>query len=112
MLQKKSKVLCLASTDGVQSREAAIVLLRGNRPARFVKLVSEASSLDIESTGGIMEDTEDAQDAWTKPATTFKIKRTKSIGRPSFSNISKQSFTSTSNSVKRMNPFGMVSSSK
>jgi len=55
-----------------------------------------------------MEDTEDAQDAWTKPATTFKIKRTKSIGRPSFSNISKQSFTTTSNSVKRMNPFGMV----
>ena len=58
-----------------------------------------------------MEDTEDAQDAWTKPAATFKIKRTKSIGRPTFSNITKQSFTSTSNSVKRMNPFGMVSSS-
>ena len=73
-----------------------------------------------------MEDTEDAQDAWTKPATTFKIKRTKSIGRPSFSNnistksigrpsfsnISKQSFTTTSNSVKRMNPFGMVRSNR
>jgi len=55
-----------------------------------------------------MEDTEDAQDAWTKPATTFKIKRTKSIGRPTFSNITKQGLTSTSNSVKRMNPFGMV----
>jgi len=54
-----------------------------------------------------MEDTEDAQDAWTKPATTFKIKRTKSTGRPSFSSISKQSITS--NSVKRMNPFGTVS---
>ena len=59
-----------------------------------------------------MEDTEDAQDAWTKPAATFKIKRTKSIGRPTFSNITKQTFTSTSNPVKRMNPFGMVSSSK
>lgn len=59
-----------------------------------------------------MEDTEDAQDAWTKPAATFKIKRTKSIGRPTFSNITKQGLTSTSNSVKRMNPFGMVSSSK
>jgi len=54
-----------------------------------------------------MEDTEDAQDAWTKPATTFKIKRTKSTGKPSFSSISKQSITS--NSVKRMNPFGTVS---
>ena len=53
-----------------------------------------------------MEDTEDAQDAWTKPAATFKIKRTKSTGKPSFSSISKQSITS--NSVKRMNPFGTV----
>ena len=58
-----------------------------------------------------MEDTEDAQDAWTKPAATFKIKRTKSIGRPTFSNITKKGSTSTSNSVKRMNPFGMVRSS-
>ena len=64
----------------------------------------------MQSSG--MEDTEDAQDAWTKPAATFKIKRTKSIGRPTFSNITKQSFTSTSNSVKRMNPFGMVSFGK
>ena len=99
----------MGSTEGDLTREAACVVAR-QRPARFVKPLKtslpEAPSREVlvQSTG--MEDTEDAQDAWTKPAATFKIKRTKSTGRPSFSNISKQNFTS--NSVKRMNPFGTV----
>jgi len=51
-----------------------------------------------------MEDT-DAQDAWTKPAATFKIKRTVSRGRPSFA----PSKGATSQPVKRSNPFGLGS---
>jgi len=54
-----------------------------------------------------MEDT-DAQDAWTKPAATFKIKRTVSRGRPSFAPSQP---AATSQAVKRPNPFGVGSDS-
>ena len=96
------------NTGRILSGEAAAELLRGNRLARFVKTTTKSlSAYSPETVCKLeMEDTEDAQDAWTKPAATFKIKRTKSTGKPSFSSISKQSITS--NSVKRMNPFGTV----